>query len=460
MSLSIWEILRRCNEGEKMDEKVFDMSIFKKTEELRKDTGLTYNPESPILMDDHLIDNVFEAGIKFYADIGTLCMDTKRVVRFTENEIREALRVKYDDFFLGEGKDRVKVYKRTVEDKREPIVAAGLQTLIYSDEETMFKILTECAKDRCVDGIWGGVVLKIEGEGDVKAKTPSEIYGFKKNAEIMRKAIDTAGRPGMFIINNAPTCIGSIAMRDSEKGLRHTDPTLSLGISEMKISFDDLNRAARAWADGDPIHGNHTTIIGGFSGTMEGNAIVSVAGSLQSLMLNRANMIRPEIHEPIIQSAVTRKELWIGSVVFQAIARNANFILNGGMGDHPEAGPGTKGFFYEAAAGHIVSTVCGGHSMGGTRKFFIGNKENFGTPLESRWMGEACKGAAGLSREKANEIILRLLDKYEHYLRSAPTGETFEALYDTEKVKPLAHYQKLYDEVKEEFSALGLTFNY
>ena len=46
--------------------------------------------------------------------------------------------------------------------------------------------------DRCVDGIWGGILLRIRGKYDVIAGAPSEIYQYRKTVEIMRNAINMA----------------------------------------------------------------------------------------------------------------------------------------------------------------------------------------------------------------------------------------------------------------------------
>ena len=100
----------------------------------------------------------------------------------------------------------------------------------------------------------------------------------------------------------------------------------------------------------------------------------------------------------------------------------------------------------------------GGHSTEGTRKFVVGSIPNYGTPLESRWMGEVCKGAVGMSRGEADRIVKYLLEKYENRLKDAPEGETFERLYRQETLEPLPHYLKMYEEVKEELRGLGLRF--
>lgn len=458
MTVPFWEILKRSKQGPIIEEKQFDLSIFKKTQELQKKYGIKYDPEKPLDVEGDLADRVYHAGLELFLEIGTYCTTTKRVIRVTGEELKSEIEACPETISLGQGKDRVEMKHRDVEGNQEPIVVAGIQTAPFSDEEMMFKISEGCAMDRCIDGIWGGILLKIDGNYDVIAGTPSEIYQYRKMAEILRKSIKAAGRPGMVIINNAPTSIATIGMFDEEVGLRKTDYMVVTGMSELKVAYDDFNRTAFALAYGVPIHGTHSSTIGGFSANPEGAAIVSVAGSLQLVALQKAETFRCGAVDSRIKSRVTRSELWAAGTAIQGLNRNSRLIVDGCIGDHPAAGPGTKQYFYEAAAGFIVSTVMGGHSTEGTRKFVVGNTCNYGTPLESRWMGEVCKGAVGLSRTEADRIVKYLLAKYEDKLKDAPEGETFEALYDQQNLIPLPHYQKLYDEVREELRRLGLNF--
>lgn len=458
MRLSLWEILLRTKEGPIIEEKQFDLSIFKKVQALQQKYDIKYDPEKPLDVDGDLADRVFQAGVAFFLDIGTYCTTTRRAIKLTEPELQAEIASCPDELELGQGKDRVKMLHRDVEGNQEPVVVAGIQTIPFSDEEMMFQITKGCAMDRCIDGIWGGVLLKIEGKYAVIAATPSELYQYRKTVEIMREAIKAAGRPGMIIINNAPTSLATIAMYSEESGLRKTDGIESTGMSEVKISYDDLNRCAFGLAHGIHIHGSHSSVIGGFSATPEGAAIVAVAGALQLIAVQKSDSLRCGVIESMVKSRVTRKELWAAGTAIQGLNRNTRLIIDGSIGDHPAAGPGTKQYFYESAAGHIVSTVMGAHSTQGTRKFVVGSTCNYGTPLESRWMGEVCKGAVGMDRVTANRIVKYLLAKYEDKLRDAPEGETFEKLYNQEKLEPLPHYQKLYQEVKEELQKQGLTF--
>jgi methylamine--corrinoid protein Co-methyltransferase len=263
----------------------------------------------------------------------------------------------------------------------------------------------------------------------------------------------------MIIVNNAPLSPATIGMFDEERGLRRSDYMCSTAMSECKVAYDDLNRTAFALAHGVSIHGAHSSAIGGFSANPEGAAIAAVAASMQLVTVHKAEGFRCGVVDSRIKSRQTRGQLWAAGTAIQALNRNTRLIVDGSIGDHPAAGPGTKQYFYESAAGHIVSTVMGAHSTAGTRKFIVGSTPNYGTPLESRWMGEVCKGAAGMDRKTADEIVKYLLAKYEDNLQDAPEGDTFEKLYDKASLKPLPHYRKLYEEVKQELGDLGLRFS-
>ena len=176
------------------------------------------------------------------------------------------------------------------------------------------------------------------------------------------------------------------------------------------------------------------------------------------MMVNQANMINPGANHFQLKTKCSRDQIWVSSIAHQACCLNIPIPVEATIGDHPAAGPGTKQYLYEGAAGFIASTVSGCHAFGGTRKFATGEKLNYGSPLESRWYGEMLKGATGITRDKANEIILALLDKYEDRLVDAPPGYGLEELYNMESMKPLPWYKTLYDKTKNELDQMGINF--
>jgi methylamine---corrinoid protein Co-methyltransferase len=458
MAVSFWDVLDRTRTGEKIEEKAFDLSIFKTVQRLIKEYSIKYDKAEPVPCDDRLADAVFAAACRFYQEIGTYCITTGRVIRFAEAEIREGIAAAPDHVRIGEGSEAVILRHREIEDATAPIVGGGLQTGLYSNEEAMFKISNAAAGEPSIDALWGGGLSSIDETHTILAGAPSEIWSYRRSIEVLRRAVAESARPGLPILNNAPTSAATIAMADRAMGLRPTDPFHSTGTSEMKVHYDDLNRTAFALAYSSCLFVGHNSVIGGFSGTPEGAAIVSTAGAMQSLMVNRGNCLKPGSIPFRVKSRGLREHIWVAALALQALTRNTRLILDGSVGNHPAAGPGTTQFMYENAAGQIAGTVSGGHSLNGSRKFVIGSTPNYGSPLESKWLGEVTKSAAGMTRGRANEIVLTLLSKYEDRLMNAPEGYVFEQLYDVQAMKPSAEYRRLYDGVQEEFVRFGFPF--
>jgi methylamine--corrinoid protein Co-methyltransferase len=261
----------------------------------------------------------------------------------------------------------------------------------------------------------------------------------------------------MFILNNAPTSDATIAMYNKEDGLRPTDPVTVGLLSEMKVSYDEMKRVAFALEYGSPRGSAHSAVIGGFSGGPNTAAIVAVAGGLMALTAGYGQYVRPGTVHNRIQSRACLPCIWTAALACEAFSRNSHVATDNG--DHPAAGPGTKQYFYELAAYQIATVTAGAHSKGGTRKFVIGRTEDFGTPLESRWLGEICKASAGIKRDHANDIIKKLLQKYENKLMNAPEGYTFQQLYDLKRDEPREEYSRMYNEIRTEFEEMGLKFD-
>jgi methylamine---corrinoid protein Co-methyltransferase len=197
MVVSFWDVLDRTRTGEKVEEKTFDMSIFKAAQRLSKEYGVRYDKTRPVPGDDNMADAVFEAGIRFYSEIGTFCISTGRVIRFTEEEIRESLAAAPDRVTFGDGNERITVRHRKVEDPEEPIVFGGMQTGLYRDEASLYRICKAVAEEPSVDGIWGGTLSSIDGNHPVIAGSPSEIWSYRRSMETLRRAIADSSRPGL-----------------------------------------------------------------------------------------------------------------------------------------------------------------------------------------------------------------------------------------------------------------------
>ena len=68
----------------------------------------------------------------------------------------------------------------------------------------------------------------------------------------------------------------------------------------------------------------------------------------------------------------------------------------------------------------------------------------------------AASPAAAAVFEQANEVVSKLLEKYEEEIEKAPTGKRYQECYDLKTGKASEEYLRLYDEVKEELTKMGI----
>ena len=453
---SFSEVLQRCDNGYKLEEQEFDLSLFRTVEKLKTKYDIRYNPDEPVVSDPHLADRCFAAARELYAEVGTYCTDTGRVVSFSLDEMDQAVSEAPDRVTWGAGADAFDLRHRPVGSSVEPFVWGGIQTLLYSDEDTMFRVYRACCRCPEVDGVWGGIVPASEEGQAVRGGTIEEIFPYRRSAELLRQAAREAGREGMCLRTGAPSTLILAAQYAGTDGLWPSDGMSTVGQPELKISTKALDRVGFALAINSKFLGGHGACIGGFSGSVEGAAIVAAAGAYQCRLMNRADVVVVVSTHMQIHSRAVRSCIWANTLACQAINRNTHLIVAGPYGDHPAAGPGTEQYFYETAAAVIPVVASGGHPFGGTRKYNIGKTLDYGSPVESEFMGRICKAVVGIEPAEANRISAELLERYEDKLKDAPAGATLHELYDLEAERPKPAYRELYDKVVAELRTLGV----
>jgi len=65
-----------------------------------------------------------------------------------------------------------------------------------------------------------------------------------------------------------------------------------------------------------------------------------------------------------------------------------------------------------------------------------------------------------MKRDEANEIVKRLLLKYEGNIDNPPPGQRYQDCYNVKTRKPGKKYSTLYEKAKEELTGYGLKFKY
>jgi methylamine--corrinoid protein Co-methyltransferase len=460
--LQFWEVADRAiSTGPLMKMKDFDLNLFKVTSRLAKEYGIKYDPKFPIPSDNDMADRLFEAGLKLYAQVGTYCIDTERVIKFSEQEIRDSLidlgRMP-EGIDIGDGAEKRYLFKRSIGDPRKPVVVGGVVESNPVEGRDFVQMYKSIAQERIIDGIYYGPPPKsIEGKKWLLG-SPLDCHAAMSAVGWMREALRSVGRPGLHLLDACPSTLGTISACDPEKGLRKTDAISIPTISELKVTFEGLNKVAYSLHYGCLRNPFWTSIIGGFAGGPEGCALVNVASALNAVLVYYVGGSGYVCNASLLQNPAintARPTLWVRNISTQALTRNTNLICGGG--GLTAAGPGTEQQLWEIAALGIHVSCVGGHIFHGNRKAVL-VKPNQGTGMEPRWEGEAARAAASITREEANEVINFILSKYEDKItpEKAPPGYSFEELYDYENVKVKPEYFDLYSKVKRELKNKGL----
>lgn len=450
------EIMDRAWEGPFASTNDFDLKILvPKLRQVVKKYGIKYDPENPLSSDDDLADRVFKAGIELFAEVGVYCVDTSRIIKFTEEEILEGLAEAPRCPVFGEGNDAKALVARKPESEVEPWCFIGAGGAAVSNERLFESILENYALFLpLANSITTPTIKEIEGR-IVRTKSPLEILACIRSSILARDALRKGGRPGLPIMNSIASAGSDTAkIAGSQFGLRPSDGWLIGTMAEMRINFERLNEITYVMNLGGHIVAETAPILGGYCGGPEGVAVANVAYHLISILLMKGSC---QLTFPIhlhYGCTSTRNVLWVDSVSSQAISRNSHFPFF--INIYVAAGPMTEMCFYEIAA-TVINAVVSGASIefGGVAKAV--EVDHF-TPMEPRWASEVAHGVVGMSRSQGNEIVKKLLAKYEENIPNAPKGKTYEQCWDMKTKQPIREYRQFYQKIKAELAELGVRF--
>ena len=453
-----FSVIERSMEGPRCKDKDFDMLIVKKTLELLKKYNIKYDPNNPVPSDDDMADAVFRAGKELYLETGTFCIDTERQIKFEEWEIDEALKAVPGEMVLGGGRDAARMIARRPDDKRRSIICGGPKGCPLS-EDLYVKVINSFAQEPMVDVCVAGSLQTIAGKR-IKWGTPLEIFATKREATFLREAIKRAGRPDVHLIGTGTgfSAYGEMAA-SAPDGMRPSDGRMISTIAELKIDYPNgLNKVAHFLEYGCPIQALATPIIGGLGGGPEGTAIVTIANLLQGVMVLQA-VYNLYVAFPGLRFVANseRSAIWTNSIVTQGLSRNTHMLL---MPDPSGiAGPCTDMLFYELAAPTLALITSGGNletAAAAEDKYL----DRCATGMEARLCGEVAHAAEKLSRKDANEIVKKILPKYEERQnkRTEPPGKKFPECYNLESLRPSEEYTKIYNDVKKDLKDMGVPF--
>ena len=464
---NFWEILdRACNTGVETVVKDFDMKIFRETQRLVKEYGVKYDPDVYVPSDDSLADDVWDAGMELFLETGMYCMNSRRVIKFDEEEVKDALRSVRPEVEIGEGGEHRIVKRRGIEGDKPPIIIGGVIESDINEGENFVKLYQAIAENPLIDGLYIGPPVHTSEGHTLRMGSPLEAHLGRCMATWAREAIRRAGRPGLHYVSACPSAIADIAGCNPLTGTRPSDGIMISVTSELKTNYDALSKVAYALDYGCVKCTHGGSIIGGWAGGPEGAAVVSIADFLGAFMVYH-HRVGPTYGDHgltrcsgAVPISSINPGMWGTELTGQAIARNYKGV--NGRFFLTAAGPGTEMQLWEIAALGIASLASGRDLFcgGGIRRYKV--KPMLGSALENKFHAELGYAALGLSREDANEMVKEIVGKYVNDVTKdgGPWGYTFQEIHNTRTLTIRPEFQAVFDKVKNELIEMGLDFQF
>jgi hypothetical protein len=453
--VQLLDVMDKALNGKPMSESDYQLKLFAaKVQEKVREHKIKWDPENPIPSDNSMADEVFEAGLELLLDVGAYCTTSGRVISYTEQEIKEALRTAPSKLHFGEGRDRKHLVARKIEDKTPPWCLLGAGGGACSSDRSFLTLVEGYAEIPETNAITTPAITRVGGMR-VRPASPLEVLAAQRNAVLAREACNRVGRQGIPIMNSLATAESDIALAAAlhpKFGMRASDGYMICCMDPMKVDFARLNKVAVALSLGGPIGMCFGPLLGGYAGGPEGTAVSNVAHHMMGVLTYQSSWLLPfTIHLRHVASS-PRDMLWVISTMGQAITRNTHLLslnLN-----YTTAGPCTPMCLYETSAS-VTAAVTAGLSIE-SLGVATNKHEDRTTPVEPRMSAEVGHAVAGMKRSEANELAKGLLAKYESKLSAPPLGKSLYECWDADARRPTKEYKGVIKAYKKSMADLGV----
>lgn len=461
--ISLIEIAERAMNGPRMDDMEWNMSLFKKSEELKVKYKIPEPGEDELFCcDEDLADRAFQAGLELLSSLGIYCVSNGRVVELSYDEVSDSVKALPKEITIGEGRDTRTFFKRGLEDSRLPKIVGGLHGPV---PEHLVRIVPKCfAEISQSDMMEGFNMITIDGR-EVHG-IPIATYTARRQASLLREAIRAAGRPGMAVALYPihTDAAAMIAPLDPEQGLRRSDGAIFSVLPDLKIEFGFLT-AAIVYEEYGAFKENRG-ITGSFFTSVGGSVIGGIAHAIASWIAYRNRLIgfgagRPGLSS--LPSAPRRRisgGVWPTSLAHLALDRNSDMIRMGGVG---RGNLGGLSNLISISFRAIISTVLGGAGLNIDRMVNRTDPaiEFGGTPVETELASSVSEAVvrSGMSRRELEPILQKLDDqhwKIDIAIEKTYAYSKFLDIYNPKEHKPVQEYQEKLDKIKEDLREIGL----
>ena len=451
--VGIWEVVRRSKQGPIMREADFDLQrLVPKSREVVQKYGIKFNRETPVPMDDAMADAVFAAAIEFFLEVGCFVKGNNRVIEFTRQELDEALEFAPSEVLFGEGRDARLAKSRSVEDPSRPLLWASSVGSVSQD--LYFPLMETVLSNPLYDMAGGDSLAHIDGV-EIGIGDATEYFGATRIARMLVEVRRRVGRPGLPIANQTSCGVTAMGMLAALEYLSPRDGYFVATISELRLDPDRLTKAAMLQEWNANIGLLFCTLFAGMAGGPETSAVINVAYWFLGALAVKSNYYSSFPLHMMGTNSTHREVMWVANMSGQAIARNTNFVSFGHI--YTRHGPRTELCIYESVAALLGIMASGYHPA--FMAAASGGRLNQSNPLDVHLVAEVALATFGMSRQKANELCLEFLDKYEDkLLPDQDLGKTFPELYDVETRQPLPETVEQYKRMKDELADIGIPF--
>lgn len=446
MGRLFWEIVDRTMTGPIMKEDEFENEFFPaKIAEIVAKHKIEYDPEEPIMFDPGMADEIFQAGFELLVEVGLYCKDTKRIVKFTEEEIKEVINTRKSEVTLGKDRDAITLKPRAPGDKQHPYTffPAGILTRDVSKYKQY--ALTTAQEPTC-DGL---IPVPLAGIGDIKpaSGTPTETLLALTEAQIMNEVATWVGRPGLFLgfPMSATTPIALMNVFASGLYNKYNCCMPVHILQEMRFNHDRLNLAFYAQQHGIiPWISSCAVLYAYITGPVQ--AAVEIIAHTLGMMAFSDGSFAQGMSNTVDGLYAGPDIWWCNSAAALAVERNLNvpWISFGCMGH--QVGPLTDESWYAIAAACITACISGMEGM-----WLVGGT----TGLEARWGGEITRAAAGIKVSDGVAMIKEIAKKYKEP-KHAPIP--LKELYDLKTLRPSKEFLDQYKKFTRIFKDMGLDY--
>jgi len=446
MAKLLWEAIHRSVTGPLMSEEKFETELFPTVlGELQAKYQLEWDGESSVMTDPDVADALYQAGRELLLEVGLYCKNTRRIVKFTAEEIDEAVATAKNEVTLGSGRQEITLSPRAPGDgqRLHTFFPAGTFT---NDVELYKRHAISVMQEPTCDGV---IPIPLYGVGDYRniADSPAQTLVSLTEARIVNEAAAWVGKPGLFLGIPMSATTPLTLMSAFGSGLYNKQNcTLPVQIiQDMRIDYDRLNLAFFAEQHGiEPWMSCSPALYAYLTGP-EQAAMEIIAHVLGMLCYSGGTLVQAmsiSVHGTYIGNDIN----WCNTAAGLAAERNLQlpWLTFGSMGN--PAGALSDESWYTTAIACISAGISGMEGL-----WLAGGS----TSLEARWAGEMGRAAAGLSPQEGVDL-LKEIEKMKREPDPAPVP--LDDLYDKKTLRPVQEAVDQYKKFTRIFKDLGLDY--